>query len=174
MAPLPAFELPDLEALVVGDGTYASPYRGLPSHEWAARTEQLLALHPLGGSELVQVIFGAWEDIMNASFGPWQVTKQVWPPASVLGSLLNNLIALRLMERYPEEWRREATAADKDLVNLRDTLFSVELKTSLQAGAGLYGNRSAAQPTTRSKKIKSGYLLGVNYETEHGPLSARR
>jgi hypothetical protein len=89
-----------------------------------------------------------------------------------MGFLLHELISLELAARYPDEWRGEVNASDKDIVYIPDDSFSIEVKTSSNPNH-IYGNRSYAQATTKRKKAKSGYYLAVNFEkfssSKHDP-----
>lgn len=58
---------------------------------------------------------------------------------------------------------------DKDLVYIPDPAFSVETKTSGQAGFKVYGNRSYGQKSATDvapKKEKSGYYITVNFHSQ--------
>lgn len=82
-----------------------------------------------------------------------------------MGYFLHELIPLELARRYPEIWRREENATEKDLVCLLDDCFSIEIKTS-SSNRNTYGNRSYTQLSTtgiEGKKNKSGYYLVVNF-----------
>ncbi len=83
-----------------------------------------------------------------------------------MGYFLHELIPLELTRRYPEIWRREETATEKDVVCLLDDYFSIEIKTS-SSNRNTYGNRSYTQLSTtgiEGKKNKSGYYLVVNFQ----------
>lgn len=83
-----------------------------------------------------------------------------------MGYFLHELIPLELTRRYPEIWRREENATEKDLVCLLDDCFSIEIKTS-SSDSNTYGNRSFTQENTtgrEGKKNKSGYYLVVNFQ----------
>jgi len=83
-----------------------------------------------------------------------------------MGYFLHELIPLELARRYPEVWRREENATEKDLVCLLDDCFSIEIKTS-SSNRNTYGNRSYTQLSTtgrEGKKNKSGYYLVVNFQ----------
>ena len=75
----------------------------------------------------------------------------------------HELIPLELSARYPEEWRGDKNASDKDIVYIPNNKYSIEVKTSSNP-RHIYGNRSYAQASTKGKKAKSGYYLAVNFE----------
>jgi len=125
----------------------------------------LVASHPLETKELVEVVHISWEAIFKSSIGPrgFRIGRDIFPKPQILGFFLHELIPLELQTRYPEVWRAESTASDKDLVHLGNPRLSVEIKTS-SSSRSIYGNRSYAQETSFGKKDKSGYYLAVNFE----------
>ncbi|MCY4491640.1 MAG: ScaI family restriction endonuclease [Thaumarchaeota archaeon] len=56
----------------------------------------------------------------------------------------------------------EKKISDKDVVNLKNTNHSIEVKTSNKTK--IFGNKSYAQNTNKSKKLKTGYYMAVNFE----------
>jgi hypothetical protein len=80
-----------------------------------------------------------------------------------MGFFLHELVPLEFAARYPDKWRGEREAGDKDLVYIPDPQFSVEMKTSSHK-TQIFGNRSYAQKPSDSKKGKSGYYLAINFE----------
>jgi hypothetical protein len=80
-----------------------------------------------------------------------------------MGFLLHELIPLELERRYPNIWKRNQNAQDKDLVYIPNDRFSIEIKTS-SSNRNIYGNRSYAQVHENSRKDKSGYYLAINFE----------
>jgi len=146
-------------------GDNGSPYAGIPREEWARRTEELLAAHPLRRDELVEIVLTCWESTFASRIGTrgYRIGTHVFPKPQIMGFLLHELIALDLADRYPTEWRVDRTGRDKDLVYVPDASLSVEIKTSSHRSQ-VFGNRSYAQPSPASKKAKSGYYLAVNFE----------
>jgi hypothetical protein len=61
------------------------------------------------------------------------------------------------------EWACEKKASDKDIVNLKNSKYSTEIKTS-SSKSKIFANRRYAQSVTDPKKSKSGYYLAVNFE----------
>lgn len=80
-----------------------------------------------------------------------------------MGFFLHELMPLELAARYPDLWRNEKSAGDKDIFYIPDDVFSIELKTSSDPWH-IYGNRSYAQGNTKGKKAKSGYYLDANFK----------
>jgi hypothetical protein len=93
----------------------------------------------------------------------FKIGVEIFPKPQIMGFLLHELIPLELQARYPKIWRKERTAADKDIVHIPDDKYSIELKTS-SSPKHIFGNRSYAQGSTRGKKAKSGYYLAINFE----------
>lgn len=143
----------------------ASPYRGLQSSQWLEVTNQLVDNHPLDSKEIVEVVLSAWDSIFASKLGTkgFHIGKDIFPKPQIMGFFLHELIPLELAARYPEEWRGEENASDKDIVYVPDDDYSIEIKTSSNP-KHIFGNRSYAQATTTGKKAKSGYYLAVNFE----------
>jgi hypothetical protein len=142
-----------------------SPYAGLPTDQWCAKTEELVNAHPLTRAEIVEAVLQAWHDIFDSRLGPkqFQIGKDIYPDPQIMSFLLHELIPLEFASRHPDRWRRDQSGQDKDLVSMEDDRFSIEIKAS-SSKAGIFGNRSYAQPTTTDKKSKSGYYLAVNFD----------
>ncbi len=143
----------------------ASPYHGLSQDKWRIVTNRLISEHPLNMDELIDVVLTSWNSIFETKIGSNEfcLGKNIFPKPQIMGFFLHELIPLELAHRYPEEWRGEACAADKDIVYIPDDRFSIEVKTSSNP-AHIYGNRSYAQDSNNSKKDKSGYYLAVNFQ----------
>ncbi|MBL9150364.1 MAG: ScaI family restriction endonuclease [Phycisphaerae bacterium] len=131
------------------------------------QTRARLQAHPLKAKEIVEVVLKAWEDIFASSFGSkgFRIGKDIVPKPQIMGFFLHELIPLELAARYPNVWRPEKSAADKDVNHISDPQFSIEIKTSSHATA-IFGNRSYAQAPTDGgvRKSKSGYYLAVNFQ----------
>ncbi|GAB4290651.1 MAG: hypothetical protein Fur0025_25580 [Oscillatoriaceae cyanobacterium] len=144
-----------------------SPYEGLAPQDWEAKTRELIAKHPLDSTELYEVVLQQWDGIFESLITSkgYRIGIDFFPGPQIMGFLLHELIALELTNRHPGIWRREEKAKDKDLVYIPDDQFSIEIKTSSQQGK-IFGNRSFTQKskTGKTKKSKSGYYLGVNFE----------
>lgn len=145
-----------------------SPYDGLPEGQWLAKTEKLLADYPVQRSELVEVVLEEWESIFESRVGKLglRIGEHVFPKPQIMGDYLHELIPYDLQTRYPGQWRRDSTGADKDLVYVPDDYWSTEIKTSSHASQ-IFGNRSYGQPSPgekKYKKYKSGFYLTVNFE----------
>jgi hypothetical protein len=141
------------------------PYSDLHKDEWAAKTKELVAAHPLSMKELTEVVQLAWDAIFKSKIGPhaFKIGAHIFPKPQIMGFFLHELIALEFAARYPTKWRGEQNAGDKDLVYIPDSKFSVEIKTSSHK-TQIFGNRSYAQQPTDAKKSKSGYYLAINFQ----------
>ncbi len=141
-----------------------SPYDGVPQGRWPARTNELLSKYPVTRKELVAVVLEEWDSIFQSGIGKLnlRIGEHIFPTPQIMGSYLHELIPYDLQARYPKQWRRDASGADKDLVYLPDAYWSTEIKTSSHP-SHVFGNRSYAQPGT-GKKSKSGFYLTVNFE----------
>jgi hypothetical protein len=141
-----------------------SPYVGKSESAWRRVTERLIRAHPLESSEIVEVVLAAWRSIFDSTLGAgYKIGRDIHPKPQIIGFLLHELIVLEFQRRHPGVWVGETTAADKDLVYLPDPLFSIEIKTSSHK-TQIFGNRSYAQPSPRSKKSKAGYYLAINFQ----------
>jgi hypothetical protein len=142
----------------------SSPYDGKPVSAWAKVTTRLIKQHPLKTTELVELVLAAWESVFGFKIGAkLEIGKNIFPKPQIMGFFLHELIPLEIAALYPDEWRGEQTASDKDIVYIPDDKFSIEVKTSSHPRY-IYGNRSYAQGATTRKKSKSGYYLTVNFE----------
>ncbi len=142
-----------------------SPYAGVPELGWLGVTRRLVRKHPLTTSEIVDVVLLSWQSIFASRMGTqgFQIGQEIFPKPQILGFFLHELIPLEFQARYPDAWRPEDKSSDKDIVYIPDNFYSIELKTSSNP-RHIFGNRSYAQETSQTKKVKSGYYLAVNFE----------
>ena len=140
-----------------------SPYYGLDESEWKSKTEELIQNHPLDQKLLKETVLNSWNCIFNTVIGTYKIGKDIFPKPQIMGFFLHELICLEITRTDPEIWQCEKKYSDKDIVNLKNTRYSLEIKTSSHKSK-IFGNRSYAQTTSRFKKSKSGYYLAVNFE----------
>lgn len=142
-----------------------SPYDGLEVSQWLDVTRRLINHHPLDSEEIVEIVLQSWKSIFASRLGTkgFYIGKDIFPKPQIMGFLLHELIPLELSAKYPDRWRGDRDASDKDIVYIPDSSYSIELKTSSNP-KHIYGNRSYAQATSKGKKAKSGYYLAVNFE----------
>lgn len=143
---------------------YVSPYHGLPVNQWLDKTKELLAAYPLTAEQIVAPVLEAWESIFESKIGRHgiQIGKDIFPTPQIMASYLHELIPLEFAHLYPNEWRCDLAADEKDLVYIPDNRFSTEIKTSSNPRS-IFANRSYAQEPTTSKKSKNGYYIAVNF-----------
>jgi hypothetical protein len=115
--------------------------------------------------ELVDVVQLSWEAIFLPTIGPrgFRIGTEIFPKPQIIGFLLHELIPLELQTRYPNMWRPEMVARDKDIVCIPNEFYSVEIKTSSHPSQ-IFGNRSFAQEAIGNKKSKSGFYLAINFD----------
>ena len=148
-----------------------SPYENQPTSNWLNITKKIIRRHPLSTKEIVQITLDSWKSIFDSKVGNiFLIGKDIFPKPQIMGFFLHELIPLTLAKRYPDKWRKEETAAEKDLIYIPDDTFSVEIKTSSSA-KNIYGNRSYAQETNSVKKSKSGYYLAINFQNFSAKIS---
>jgi hypothetical protein len=146
-----------------------SPYVNLPPERWKEKTRELIDLHPLEPSRIVDVVLSSWDSIFDSTIGTkrFAIGQHIFPKPHIMGFLLHELIPLEFQAAHPALWRLDRTGDEKDLVHIPDPRFSVEIKTSSHRSQ-IFGNRSYAQPGAASRKSKAGYYLTVNFERFSG------
>jgi hypothetical protein len=146
----------------------SSPYSGKPESSWLAVTQQLCSNHPLKPQLILEAALTAWGTLWQTTVGAGSLAVKLADlrvPATVVGYFFEVLLARELARRDPL-WRGSQSKDEKDLVYLRDPFYSVEIKTSGQAGFKVYGNRSYGQKAAGDllvKKEKSGFYITVNF-----------
>ncbi len=146
-----------------------SPYSGKPESSWLGTTQQLISSHPLKSPELLDAATTAWATLWQTTVGTGAISVRLSDlrvPATIVGYFFEVLLARELERRAPTSWRGNLSKEDKDLVYIPDPAFSVEIKTSGQAGFKVFGNRSYGQKSGTDlipKKEKSGFYITVNF-----------
>lgn len=140
-----------------------SPYAGLSESEWRSKTNELVKDHPLDQKEIKKIVLRCWKCILNTVVGDYKIGVDIFPKPQITGFLLHTLICLEISKFDPKTWECEKKASDKDIVNLNNALYSIEVKTSSHKSQ-IFGNRSYAQISDKPKKSKSGYYLVINFE----------
>lgn len=140
-----------------------SPYKNIPQKLWTKKTLQLINVHPLK-DEIVPIVLWAWNTIFDSSLGGYQIGKDIFPEPQIMGFFLHDLIALRLANIYPQDYKLGNAKYEKDITNIKDESLSIEIKTSSNPNK-IFANRSYAQPQKgNEKKHKDGYFLAINFE----------
>ena len=142
-----------------------SPYENIDSSEWQKITETLLNDFPLSKDYLVSLVLKSWDAILRTKIADkWSIAQDVQPKPQIMEFFLHEIIGQYIQADYPKSWRKEKTAADKDVVCITNPDFSLEIKTSSDKNK-IFGNRSYAQEVKQGgKKSKSGYYLAINFE----------
>ncbi|WP_293367766.1 ScaI family restriction endonuclease [Nevskia sp.] len=141
-----------------------SPYAGIPHGRWAHRTDEIIAGYPLKMKDLVDIVQQSWISLFSTTIGDkgFKLGEHFFPKPQIIAFFLHELIPLEFASRYPGVWRGESAAADKDIVYIPDSSYSIEIKTSSHPSQ-IFGNRSYAQQVSVGKKSKSGYYLAINF-----------
>jgi hypothetical protein len=143
-----------------------SPYDGTPPARWTEVTSALLHDYPVAQVEIVEIVREQWESIFESRVGKHglRIGEHIFPKPQIMGDYLHELIPYEFKARYPDQWRRDDSGKDKDLVYVPDPdKWSTEIKTSSHLSQ-VFGNRSYAQPGEGSRKSKSGFYLAINFE----------
>jgi hypothetical protein len=150
----------------------SSPYTGRPESTWLGITKRLIRNHPLKPAELLDAATTAWTTLWQTTVGAGPIAvklSDLRDPATVVGYFFEILLARELERRAPASWRGNQSKDEKDLVYVPNTDYSVEIKTSGQAGLKVYGNRSYGQKAGNEalvKKEKSGFYITVNFHNQ--------
>lgn len=143
-----------------------SPYDNKPEETWKSITKNIVAKHPLSLEAIRQIVLESWEDITKSSIGSYKIGVDIFPQPQILGFFLHELIPLKLATRFPGQWHKDETKNDKDAVFIKDSQFSIEIKTSSNPKK-VFGNRSygkKAKNNVEKTKKKSGYYLLINFK----------
>ena len=114
-----------------------SPYSEKPESSWLNITQQLVNSHPLKSTELLDAATTAWAMLWQTTVGSGSISvklSELRVPATIVGYFFEVLLARELERRAPTLWRGNLSKEDKDLVYVPDSAFSIEIKTSGQAG----------------------------------------
>lgn len=143
--------------------TATSPYFNLDPADYLAKTKSLIAMHPLGGPQLVETVLDAWRDIFTSNIGGFTIGREIRPAPQMMGFFLHELVPLKLAEAA-QGWRRDGRSNEKDLVYIPDASYSIEIKTSSNKDR-IFGNRSFGRSDPgKGKKAKDGYYLAINFQ----------
>ena len=142
-----------------------SPYENVDSSKWLEITQQLLNDFPLSKDYLVSLVLKSWNTILETKIADkWSIAYDIRPKPQIMGFFLHEIIGQYIQVDYSDSWRKEKTAADKDIVCITNPHFSLEIKNSSDKDK-IFGNRSYAQELKNGgKKSKSGYYLAINFE----------
>jgi len=142
----------------------SSPYDGLDVSQWEAKTIEIIKAHPLSTEAIVELVTETWDSIFESTIGRHaKIGEHIFPTPQMMGIFVHELIPLAIAAKFPDEWRRDETGDEKDLVCIADRQYSTEIKCSSNKNK-IFANRSYAQQPTDSKKSKSGYYIAINFE----------
>ena len=122
-----------------------SPYVDLPVGQWRAKTQELVANHPLSLEDIRAACLRSWDFVWETTIGTGETAislREIEVPSTVTGYFFERILARELEVRHPGRWRGGQEKAEKDLVYVSDPHFSIEVKTSGQLNTRVYGNRS--------------------------------
>lgn len=141
------------------------PYEGKLEEEWEEVTRNLMKEFPIDMNVIVDVVLKSWEEIFTISneTEDFIIGKTVFPKPQMMGFFLEEIITQKIHKLDPDIWVPDRTGYSKDLENLHEPKFSVEIKTS-SSPKNIYGNRSYGQKGESAKKSKDGYYLAINFE----------
>lgn len=142
-----------------------NPYENTEINEWKSITEKLIEEHPLTKEELIEAVLTSWDEIFNTLIGNvLKIGRDIKPSPQILGNYLHELIPIYFENKYPNQWRKDSTKLDKDLVCIKNDNYSIEIKTSSSKNS-IFGNRSyGIQSDKQNTKKKEGYYLAINFE----------
>lgn len=142
------------------------PYEGISQNRWANRTDDLIKEFPIDMETIKNIVLESWHDIFTVTNenGDFHIGKTIFPKPQMMGFFLESLINQKIKKIDPNIWLPDPTGYSKDIVNLQNDRYSLEIKTSSSLN-NIYGNRSYAQKSNNPKKSKDGYYLAVNYES---------
>lgn len=148
----------------------ASPYAGIPTEQWSAKTKELVESHLLKLDDIRDVAITSWGTLWLTKIGEGDTVirlDEIEVPATVIGYFFEKLFARELESRFPAVWRGGQSKDEKDIACIANPFFSIEMKTSGQLGTKIFGNRSYGQKVDDeslvSKVEKSGYYITVNF-----------
>lgn len=141
------------------------PYDGLPEEEWENVTRKLIKEFPLSMDLIADLVLESWDEIFTLTNKKedFIIGKTVFPKPQMMGFFLEEIFTQKIHKLNPEVWFADRTGYSKDLENIVEPRYSVEIKTS-SSPKNIYGNRSYGQKGDSAKKSKDGYYLAINFE----------
>ncbi|HDG3923626.1 TPA: ScaI family restriction endonuclease [Staphylococcus aureus] len=149
----------------MNDENILYPYEGVPEEEWEEVTKKLIEEFPLSMDLIREIVLKSWEEIFTLTNEKkdFIIGKTVFPKPQMMGFFLEEILTQKIHKLDPEIWVADRTGYSKDLENIINPQFSVEIKTS-SSTKNIYGNRSYGQKGDSAKKSKDGYYLAINFE----------
>jgi len=141
------------------------PYEGKSEDEWESVTKELIKEFPISMDVIVDLVLQSWEEIFTLTNDKkdFIIGETVFPKPQMMGFFLEEILTQKIHKLDPSVWVADRTGYSKDLENIIEPKYSVEIKTSSSA-KNIYGNRSYGQKGQSAKKSKDGYYLAINFE----------
>ncbi|MFZ6066833.1 ScaI family restriction endonuclease [Staphylococcus saprophyticus] len=141
------------------------PYEGKNEIEWENVTRELIRDFPISMDTIVDLVLQSWSEIFTLTNEKkdFIIGETVFPKPQMMGFFLEEILTQKIHKLDPETWFADRTGYSKDLENVVNPNFSVEIKTS-SSPKNIYGNRSYGQRGDSAKKSKDGYYLAINFE----------
>ena len=93
----------------------------------------------------------------------FKIGTDLFPKPQIMGYLLHELIPLEFAVRYPDKWRGEQEAGDKDFGLPPDPRFSFEIRTSSHKSQ-IFGTEATPSSRPTRRKQERDYLA-VNFQS---------
>lgn len=141
------------------------PYANIEQSEWKSITKRLIEEFPIEMETIRNIVLDSWDELFTISnaTNDFAIGKTIFPKPQILGFFLEEIVTQKICKLDPTTWAPDPTGYSKDLENIREPKYSIEIKTSSSA-KNIYGNRSYGQRGESSKKSKDGYYLAINFE----------
>ncbi|MCD3403720.1 ScaI family restriction endonuclease [Streptococcus equi] len=131
------------------------PYHNVKESEWKSVTERLIEEFPIEMETLRKIVLDSWNELFTISNATrdFAIGKTIFPKPQILGFFLEEIVTQKIHKLDPKTWIPDPTGYSKDLENVREPKYSIEIKTS-SSPKNIYGNRSYGQKGDSSKKSK--------------------
>jgi hypothetical protein len=141
------------------------PYENQNEEKWYEITQKLITDHPFDIEFITRIVLSSWNEIFTIKDDSenFKIGNTVFPRPQMMGFFLETIITQKIHVLYPNEWIPDRTGYAKDLENILNDFYSIEIKTS-SSDKHIYGNRSYGKKGEDSKKSKDGYYLAINFE----------
>lgn len=141
------------------------PYENVEESEWKSVTERLIEEFPIKMEIIRDIVLDSWDELFTISNAThdFAIGETIFPKPQILGFFLEEIVTQKIHKLDPETWLPDPTGYSKDLENIKEPKYSIEIKTS-SSPKNIYGNRSYGQKGDSSKKSKDGYYLAINFE----------
>ena len=73
-----------------------SPYQGISKDKWQAKTDELIAQHPLTAEQIIDSVLKSWKQIFDSQIGPLKIGIQIFPTPQLMSNILHELIPYNL------------------------------------------------------------------------------